>query len=199
MLKVTCEGTEGPSIPPLGYCKGKGWLGRRVLKVTRRLRASHASRYIRPGKRLLDIGCGDGYFLRRICSQFEECYGLDRLVGDEVRSELDFPDEWFDCVTMLAVIEHIPQPEETLREIHRVLRPGGTLVLTTPKQSSEGILRLYAPDVEDEHDTYYDAESIKALAGELFELTAHHTFIVGLNQAFQLTKRLDPAGPPAQS
>ena len=57
------------------------------------------------GERHLDIGCGDGHFLRR--SKCRERVGLVLLLGDDIGDHLDFPDDYFDHVSMLAMIEHI--------------------------------------------------------------------------------------------
>ena len=84
-------------------------------------RAVNIERYMGEGERHLDIGCGDGYFLRR--SKCPERIGLDRLLCDDIDDHLDFLDHHFDYVTMLAVIEHIEEPRRLLAEIARVLSP----------------------------------------------------------------------------
>jgi ubiquinone/menaquinone biosynthesis C-methylase UbiE len=57
-------------------------------------------------------------------------------LGDKVTNKLDFPDHHFDFVTMLAVIEHMDNPEEIFQEVYRVLRPQGRFIFTTPKESA---------------------------------------------------------------
>ena len=187
MIKITPTETEGVEMARLGYIAGRKGIGRIVLPVTRYLRAVNAERYIQPRQRLLDIGCGDGYFLRR--SKCTERYGLDKRTGDEVTDTLDFPDGYFDYVTMLAVIEHIDDPGPLLKEIHRVLKPGGRFIFTTPKKKAEFLIRLYAKNIEEEHETYFDLDRVRELAGDLFDIQEHHTFIFGLNQCFCLVKR----------
>ncbi len=54
----------------------------------------------------------------------------NKLRGDIQR--LPFPDESFDLVTANVVVEHVPDPQKLLREIHRVLRPGGKFLFHTP-------------------------------------------------------------------
>ncbi|MEA1996701.1 MAG: class I SAM-dependent methyltransferase, partial [Gemmatimonadota bacterium] len=49
---------------------------------------------------------------------------------------LDFEDNSFDCVLLLEVLEHCQDPRGLVREIHRVLRPGGSLVLSVPNAAS---------------------------------------------------------------
>jgi SAM-dependent methyltransferase len=99
--------------------------------------------------RLLDIGCGLGYFLQAIkpfCSEIQgieisdsqslfcKKLGLDVLTG--VLTDLDLPSESFDVVTMWDVIEHLANPMDYLVEIHRILKRGGLVVVSTPNFSS---------------------------------------------------------------
>ncbi len=86
-----------------------------MLRLTRWPRAVNLERYRDDGECHLDIGCGDGDFLRR--SKCRERIGLDRLLGEDIDDHLDFPDDHFDYVTMLAVIEHIDHPGRLLAEM----------------------------------------------------------------------------------
>ncbi len=109
--------------------------------------------------RILDIGCGTTpYFLAH--TYFQEKFGIDPVLG-ELREEkglhlqrfdveegkpLPFQNDFFEVVSMLAVFEHIKQDvlSTFLSEVHRVLKPGGMLVLTTPCSWSDGILKVLA-------------------------------------------------------
>lgn len=95
--------------------------------------------------RVLDVGCGRGLFpaeLRRRLGPAAEVHGVD--VFDDVDADgwtytaaditrgLPLPDAAFDCVLLGEVIEHVPDPDALLAEIHRVLVPGGAFIVTTP-------------------------------------------------------------------
>jgi 2-polyprenyl-3-methyl-5-hydroxy-6-metoxy-1,4-benzoquinol methylase len=98
------------------------------------------------GRRFLDIGCATGLLLdhvRRmgwtvrgveVCRESAEYgirkFGLEIFVG--TLEEAAFQDASFDVVHLSHVIEHVPDPRALLREISRVLREDGHLVLTTP-------------------------------------------------------------------
>jgi SAM-dependent methyltransferase len=99
-----------------------------------------------PLGKVLDYGCGDGSFLHRISDRCEEQWGVDvdvekmgRAKNPAIRMRelrpdgtLPFPDESFDTVTLMEVIEHVANERLVLSEIARVLRLGGRLLLTTP-------------------------------------------------------------------
>jgi SAM-dependent methyltransferase len=57
--------------------------------------------------------------------------GLDARVVDDA-SDLPFPDESFDLAICIEVLEHLFSPDGTVREVRRVLRPGGKLIASTP-------------------------------------------------------------------
>ena len=98
--------------------------------------------------RVLDVGCGDGFFTAQILQRFnlKNVYGLDisskavdlaRLKHPEIdfqQSALNhIPEETnsIDSVTMIEVIEHLVDIEGTLKELFRVMKPGGILLITT--------------------------------------------------------------------
>jgi SAM-dependent methyltransferase len=100
------------------------------------------------GKRVLDIGCGNGYVLRRYARHGAIVHGIDltetALALSRRRFELDgvagefrrtdgntvpYPDGSFDIVCSMGVLHHIEDPRPMLREAARVLTPGGELIV----------------------------------------------------------------------
>jgi ubiquinone/menaquinone biosynthesis C-methylase UbiE len=109
------------------------------------------------GSSVLDLGCGfEGKFLEGISSKIKNGIGLDLSVKDnsiksnielkkyELNKKLPFPDESFDVVTSLAVVEHLSDCENHFLESFRVLRKGGVLLLTTPAPRSKRVLEFLA-------------------------------------------------------
>lgn len=83
--------------------------------------------------RTLDIGSAHGpyakHFPNRVSTDIAEGPGVD-VVAD-AHDLSPFPDASFDCVLATEVLEHLHTPERAIREMYRVLAPGGSLVLTT--------------------------------------------------------------------
>jgi len=92
--------------------------------------------YVR-GK-LLDVGCGRKPYKDTYFSGAASCVGVDYLTErsqpDIVASALELPldDQSFDTVVSTEVLEHVPDPLRALREMRRVLKPGGYVILSTP-------------------------------------------------------------------
>lgn len=99
--------------------------------------------------RLLDVGAGKGEFLRAARLDGWEAVGVEpsptfaehaaRYSGAEVRQEplerCGFPDGHFEAVVLKAVLEHLFNPDETIREVARILRPGGALFVDVPNEA----------------------------------------------------------------
>ena len=81
---------------------------------------------------VLDLGCGDRYMEGAISSAGLSYTGLDIHDVDLDKDKLPFEENTFDLVICLAVIEHLENPFHTLSEMLRVLKPGGTIYITTP-------------------------------------------------------------------
>jgi len=100
-------------------------------------------RKIKKGGRLLDIGCAFGMFLKA-ASKYYNCYGVEisQYASDYAKAQglnvfngtverARYPDNYFDIVNMVEIIEHLSDPKQTLSEIHRILKPDGILIIKT--------------------------------------------------------------------
>src|SRR6266702_5640433 len=135
--------------------------------------AEHYSRYlfVEPlarGRRVLDLGTGAGYGAHRLAEAATEVIGVDvsaeavafatahyaapglRYQQGDARA-LPFPDARFDLVVCFEVIEHLAEQEQVLREVRRVLAPGGILIISTPN-------RRYYTDERNEHNEFHVRE-----------------------------------------
>lgn len=91
------------------------------------------------GKRLLDLGCGDGFWSEKfkklnfqVISVDKDVFGYSNTQKVNLENLLPFPDNSFDIVWSAEVIEHIDNAKQIISEIHRVLKPDGTIVATVP-------------------------------------------------------------------
>ncbi len=127
---------------------------------------------LRPGARLLDLGCGEGRHImqtrlvagviavgvdigvdevRSARERMASMDGLPRELGGAAEGagpwgimrasayDLPFADASFDCVIVSEVLEHLEHDEDALYEVRRVLRPGGLLAVSVPREGPEEI------------------------------------------------------------
>ena len=112
-----------------------------------------------PPGRLLDVGCGNGLFLGSMARAGWSAHAVDFdaaalalaarqrgvTTSQGALSELALPAASFDAIHMGNVIEHLSDPLKTLAECHRLLKPGGRMVVITPNLDSLGH-RLFGAD-----------------------------------------------------
>jgi 2-polyprenyl-3-methyl-5-hydroxy-6-metoxy-1,4-benzoquinol methylase len=97
---------------------------------------------------LVDVGCGTGNLWRALAGRFSGCIGVDAVHYGDLPSEVEFKradldrdplpvaDGVADIAAAVETIEHLENPRALFRELARVTRPGGWIVVTTPNQLS---------------------------------------------------------------
>lgn len=130
------------------------------------------------GGRLLDVGCGDGYFLKMAQEAGYDVHGIDsseqgiRAAQQRglTRVHRGFPSDFFrkyggafDVVTCFHTLEHVEDPSGFLGQLCRFLRPGGLLVLGVPNARRFTVrLRREIQDFPPTHLTRWTAEAMDA-------------------------------------
>jgi 2-polyprenyl-3-methyl-5-hydroxy-6-metoxy-1,4-benzoquinol methylase len=128
-------------------------------------------KHVKPG-RLLDIGCQKGeflYFMQQkgwevkgvdFSPSLPNLFGLDIFYGSVEKA--GFAPEYFDLITLWAVLEHVYHPREMLNEVYRLLKPGGTvLLLVTNFNSIPG--RFMRHDDVPRHTTMFSKKTISKI------------------------------------
>src|SRR3989338_1638893 len=112
--------------------------------------------YLKPQKneKILDIGCNEGYYVKRIEDYTENVLGIDaseRAVREAVTSKVEigdaislrFESESFDKIYSLNVIEHMSDVSKFLSEATRVLKTGGEMIIVYPMEPVRGIQAIW--------------------------------------------------------
>jgi len=115
------------------------------LLKKRTIEVSHIPKYIENGK-LLDIGCSYGNYLKKMETLGWEVYGTEinekavEYANEKLKLDVDniffeenqYVDSFFDIVNMNMVVEHIYEPNNTIKEVARILKNNGQLMLSVP-------------------------------------------------------------------
>jgi len=123
-------------------------------------------------------------------------HGRWQRIHADLRARIPFEDGQFDHVVMLAVFEHLASPEAVVREAHRILAPGGSLIMTWPAALVDPILNvmhgfhLISDEMEsDEHQKRLPVSEVRKMLERLgYGELRHRTFEFGLNNLMVATK-----------
>jgi SAM-dependent methyltransferase len=120
-----------------------------LVRVTASRRVRFLIRQLPRAARVLDVGCGRGTLLSALANRGFEVHGFEISpeaaefadpraqvkIGAEL-AEAEYPAGYFDMVVVWHVLEHLKHPEQIVAEIHRILKPGGKLIIAVPNFSS---------------------------------------------------------------
>lgn len=135
----------------------------------------HAKPYIKGD--LLELGCGEGRGVELLAPLADSYIGIDKIEGvinglqerfpsyefmSGVFPPFPFGDNSFDSIITFQVIEHVKEDEAFIREIHRVLKPGGTALITTPNIKMTLSRNPW-------HQREYTGDELKALCSKFFD------------------------------
>jgi len=152
---------------------------RRWRELTAAERLADLRRF-QTGGRLLEVGCATGEMLAAASASFTvtgveadaESSCVARARGLDCRGgtlfDVGFPEAHFDAAALYHVIEHLPSPRSALDELHRILRPGGWLVIETPNIATPWFRllgprwRQFIPD----HRFFFTPETIRRLCAD---------------------------------
>jgi ubiquinone/menaquinone biosynthesis C-methylase UbiE len=157
---------------------------------------------LRPGLSFLDLGCGTGWAVRYVARSLHmqgQFYGIDlstrmiekareqtgeqRCIHFDVADaeRLPFGDAFFDLVICTNSFHHYQHPQEVLREIHRVLKPGGSVCITDPT-TDDAIGRMIDRRhrrKEPEHVRFYSTGEYKSMfQGTGIQYVGNHTITI---------------------
>ena len=176
-------------------------------KLIWQMRASQIRKYLpRTVESIADFGCGRSAPLLHtllVNGMVREATGIDldpdfstetntlTLFKADLNKPLPLGDGSFDAALSLATLEHLDEPDLHLREIHRILRPNGILILTTPSPRGKPVLEFLAYrlkiidrlEIEDHRQYFTSAmlESALERAGFIQSSINARTFQLGMN------------------
>lgn len=178
--------------------------------IIAKLRLRRIVHYANRNDVILDFGCGyQAYLLNTVKNLVKEGIGIDydvenrqndniKLIKFNYTNKLPFETECFDKVFMMAVLEHFydDDADNLFKEIYRVLKIGGRLILTTPTPFGQKILEflsfklhLISQKEISDHKKYYSRVDITVIGEKNgFKLIEYKIFQFGINSTIVLEK-----------
>lgn len=117
-----------------------------LFKIRRKIFLYFIKKHTKSTSRVFDFGCGSGYMVRELQKIGYDAYGVDfeeeainyglssgiKNLKVGTGNKIDHTDESFDLVTAFDVLEHLDNEQPTVRELTRILKPGGRIIISVP-------------------------------------------------------------------
>lgn len=176
--------------------------GSQLDNILQQLRIHRIKKYIPKNSTVCDFGCGyEGVMLHSIKNIIRTGVGLDLKINPayssgniilrqaDLNERLKIDDNYFDIVISLANLEHLENPQLAMREIYRILKTGGILLMTAPSVYGRPILEFLAYKVHiineqsiRDHKTYFNKKLFTSLCKNVgFRKTNHKYFQLCMN------------------
>jgi ubiquinone/menaquinone biosynthesis C-methylase UbiE len=164
------------------------------------------------GQRTLEVGCGTGAFITALAKEGRECHGVDPILGlslaeakkkakkektetylcRAVGEYLPYKNETFDLILCLSTLQHVFNYENTLREIRRVIKSNGKLLMSVP--TTKNIRTLFRHRVPKHFNAGFDLTTIRKLLAyegfQILEMRGSGFFPPFLNRGLQVYHKL---------
>jgi SAM-dependent methyltransferase len=191
-----------------------------VYRVRRRLEARRLLNWCRDlpeNARILDVGCGDGFHLGVLKEFGKQSWRLEGIDADEraarageqkglkihcgILETADLPANGYDLVLLIQTVEHVGDPPQLLKQIRRVLKPGGKLVIITDNTDSPDFRlfksRYWGGYHFPRHWNLFNQATMRKLAEKCeFEPEKIVTVVSPVNWTYSIRNLLDDAGAP---
>lgn len=155
--------------------------------------------HLKDEKRVLDIGCATGLLLNDLQNEGWTPYGVEICEASarygrehfnlniqmKTLEECHFQENYFDIVHFSHLIEHVPSPSNLLKEVNRILKPGGYAIITTPNFDG-----LFAKIYKDKWRS--------AIAQHLYLFTKKTLSQLIVNNGFTIKKQVSWGGIPIE-
>ena len=137
MTKLEIQVAGGDTATPLNLQKRLDWIGAVAGPVR--------------GRSVIDCGCGAGEYVRALTALGADAWGIEysaEKIGEAQRlgglpegrvavgdiEAIEFADERFEVALVNEVLEHVPRDDRGIREVHRILKPGGVALIFSPNR-----------------------------------------------------------------
>lgn len=168
------------------------------------VRIGHVKKWIH-GKKILDCGCGRGRLIELIKSHYDYTgidldpelinylsikYPKSKFINGDLNKVLELvPSEKYDSIILSAIIEHVTEPISLIKNLRKLLRPDGIIIITTPNPTFETIyhygskLGIFDKHAEEEHEDLITKESLnEMLKKSKFSILKSYRFLFSANQ-----------------
>ncbi len=185
-----------------------------IDKIIWSMRTARVARHLpKHATHVADLGCGrHATLLQKLLARgyATRAIGVDlaplensphealELIRGDLNTLLPIPDAHVDVVLSLAVYEHLTHPQVHAEEIFRILKPGGTMILTTPSPRGKPVLEFLAYRLKildrreiDDHKKYYTSAELYTAFREVGFAASHihvQMFQLGMNTLVIATK-----------